>query len=64
VHVRPFALYTRLPIDYIDAYNAALIEHRGQHDTLSFDHDFDRIAGLVRREELTEWILPAGWDSR
>lgn len=48
VFTRAFALYTGLPIDYIDAYNAALMQQRGTPDILSFDTDFDRLPALTR----------------
>src|SRR5713226_7960388 len=38
---RVFTLYTALAIDFIDAYNAVLMEHRGERTILSFDTDFD-----------------------
>ena len=47
---RVFDLYTSLPIDYADAYNAALMEDRRQPELYSYDTDFDRIAGLRRLE--------------
>ena len=47
---RVFQLYASLPIDFPDAYHAALIEHRHETELLSFDHDFDRIPTLTRRE--------------
>ncbi len=53
VHIRAFALYTQYPIDYIDAYHAALMEHREEHQILTFDDDFDRIPGVTRGEEPT-----------
>ncbi len=47
---RIFALYTGLPIDFIDAYHAAHIEQRDPPALYSYDTDFDRVAGLQRRE--------------
>ncbi len=47
---RVFDLYTRLPIDYTDAYNAALLEQRKQRELYSYDTDFDHIAGIQRLE--------------
>ncbi len=47
---RIFDLYTSLPIDYVDAYHAALIENRGQPELYSYDTHFDRIAGITRME--------------
>ncbi len=45
-----FELYTSLPIDYVNAYHAALMEHRGQLELYSYDTDFDRISGITRLE--------------
>ncbi len=50
LYPRVFDLYVSLPIDLVDAYHAALIEHYGQDSLYSFDTDFDRIAGMKRRE--------------
>jgi predicted nucleic acid-binding protein len=50
LYPRIFELYVSLPIDYVDAYHAALLEHYGQHELYSFDHDFDAIPGMTRRE--------------
>jgi predicted nucleic acid-binding protein len=47
---RVFDLYTSLPIDYADAYNAALMESRKQFEVYSYDNDFDRIPGIKRLE--------------
>ena len=43
-------LFGREPIDYIDAYNAALMEYSGLRTVFSYDKDFDRIGGLQRLE--------------
>jgi predicted nucleic acid-binding protein len=45
---RAFDLYVSLPIDFPDAFHAALIEQRGETELYSFDEDFDRIPSLVR----------------
>ncbi len=50
MYQRVFDLYANLPIDYADAYNAALMESRGEIEVYSYDVDFDRIQGIVRRE--------------
>ncbi len=47
---RVFDLYTSLPIDYVDAYHAAVMEARRAPEVYSFDTHFDQIAGLRRRE--------------
>ncbi|MDQ6694361.1 MAG: hypothetical protein M3014_08045 [Chloroflexota bacterium] len=48
--MRVFDLYTSLPLDYVDAYNAALIEDREQFELYSYDAHFDRVNGLTRLE--------------
>lgn len=50
LHHRVFDLYTGLRIDYVDAYNAALIKSRKQKDLYSYDADFDHVPGLIRLE--------------
>jgi len=50
MYARVFELYTSLPIDYVDAYHAALMENRGEPEVYSYDTDFDRIAGITRLE--------------
>jgi predicted nucleic acid-binding protein len=50
LYPRIFELHVSLPIDYVDAYHAALPEHYKQHELYSFDHDFDAIPGITRRE--------------
>lgn len=47
---RIFELYTSLPIDYIDAYHATLVESSEEHELYSYDLDFDRIADITRLE--------------
>jgi predicted nucleic acid-binding protein len=50
LYPRAFALSIELGIDYIDAYNAALMEQKGMRDILSFDRDFDAVGGINRHE--------------
>lgn len=50
IYRRAFDLYTSMPIDYIDAYNAALMENRKQTEIYSYDADFDRVSSIVRIE--------------
>lgn len=50
MYVRVFELYVSLPIDFIDAYHAALLESRGDTALYSFDTDFDLVPGLRRHE--------------
>lgn len=52
LHERAFALYTSRSIDYIDAYNVALMEQRKRHGILSFDTDFDSLAPITRYEDV------------
>ncbi len=47
---RIFELYTTLPLDYIDAYHAALMEQRGSAEIMSYDKHFDQVEGIQRRE--------------
>lgn len=47
---RIFELYVSLPIDYVDACHAALLEYYRQDSLYSYDSDFDRIGGLTRLE--------------
>ena len=47
---RAFELYTTLPIDYVDAFHAALMEKQGAREILSYDKHFDRVPGIERRE--------------
>jgi len=47
---RVFELYTTLPIDYIDAYHAALMEQRGSDRVFSYDSHFDGLEGIQRLE--------------
>lgn len=50
LYPRVFDLYVSYPIDYVDAYHAALLEHYEQHEVYSFDRDFDAIPGISRLE--------------
>ena len=50
---RIFELYTNLPIDYIDAYHAAMVENSDEHELYSYDHDFDRVDSVKRMEPTT-----------
>ncbi|MDI7277446.1 MAG: type II toxin-antitoxin system VapC family toxin [Anaerolineae bacterium] len=47
---RVFALYTTLPIDYVDAFHAALMEKQRTREVFSYDRHFDRVPGIERRE--------------
>lgn len=50
LYQRVFALDTSLPIDYIAAYHAALVEQRDDSTLYSYDTDFDRVTSLRRIE--------------
>lgn len=50
LYPRVFDLYVSRPIDYVDAYHAALIESGQQGQLYSFDAHFDSIDGLTRLE--------------
>ena len=52
VYDRAFELYIDRRIDFIDAYNAALMEQRGELHIFSFDTDFDQVIGIGRHESL------------
>lgn len=45
-----FTLYVELNLPLADAYHAVLMTHLNATDIVSFDHHFDRIPGIVRRE--------------
>jgi predicted nucleic acid-binding protein len=43
-------LYIHLNLPLADAYHAVLMTHLNTTNIVSFDHHFDRIPGIVRRE--------------
>lgn len=45
-----FDLYVRLNIAFADAYHAVLMEGLRLTEVVTFDREFDRIPGIVRRE--------------
>lgn len=45
-----FALYQKKNIDFVDAYHAVFAWQKGLKEIISFDKDFDKVAGLVRKE--------------
>ena len=47
---RIFELYTAHKIDFIDAYNAALVEGSDQQELYSYDRDFDALRDVTRIE--------------
>jgi predicted nucleic acid-binding protein len=44
------ALYVDLNLPLADAYHAVLMTHLNSTEIISFDHHFDKIPGIVRRE--------------
>lgn len=50
LYPRIFDLFVSLPIDYVDAYHAALIETSVSRQLISFDRDFDRVSTVERNE--------------
>lgn len=50
VLVEALVLWGRFGCDFIDAYNAALMQRRGVSDVVSYDRDFDAIPVVRRRE--------------
>jgi hypothetical protein len=50
LYQRVFALYTSLPIDFIDAYHAARVEQRDPPALHSYVTDFDRVKSVRRLE--------------
>ena len=47
---RVFELYTTRSMSYVDCYNAALMEHRGQTKAYSYDTGFDSVPTITRIE--------------
>src|SRR6266581_1856580 len=45
-----FALYQSSKLGFADCYHVVLMQRHGQNEILSFDTDFDRVAGIQRRE--------------
>jgi predicted nucleic acid-binding protein len=50
LYPRIFDLYVNHPIDYVDAYHAALLERGPDLVLFSYDADFDLLPNLQRRE--------------
>jgi predicted nucleic acid-binding protein len=50
LYVRIFDFYTSLPIDFIDAYNAAHAELQSPPAMYSYDRHFDRVPTVTRLE--------------
>lgn len=47
---RVFELYVDLNISFGDAYHVTLMEQSGLTEIISFDREFDRVAGIHRAE--------------
>lgn len=45
-----FDLYVRHNLPFADAYFAAWMHHKGVTEIVTFDRDFDRVPGIIRRE--------------
>lgn len=48
--LRALDVYASTNLDFGDAMTAATMERRGDRDLYSYDHDFDRLPGITRRE--------------
>jgi predicted nucleic acid-binding protein len=46
-----FALYRQGPLGFADCYHVVLMGRLKTREILSFDTDFDRVPGILRREE-------------
>ena len=49
-YLRALDLYEAANLDFVDALNVAHMERSGIQTIVSFDRDFDTIAGITRRE--------------
>jgi len=49
-YLRALDLYETANLDFVDALNVAHMERSGIQTIVSFDRDFDTIAGITRRE--------------
>lgn len=45
-----FDLYVKYNISFADAYHAVLMDHLKLDTIVTFDHDFDRVPGMIRVE--------------
>lgn len=48
--MRSLDLYAQTGVDFIDAYNAVVMQKRGLERIYSYDTDFDALPGIVRAE--------------
>jgi predicted nucleic acid-binding protein len=48
---RVFDLYLASGIGFADCYHAVLMQRLGLNEVISFDRDFDKLPGIIRREE-------------
>jgi predicted nucleic acid-binding protein len=46
-----FELYLSTSVGFADCYHSVLMQRLGIAEVLSFDQDFDKLPGVVRREE-------------
>lgn len=51
LYQRVFELYLQSSLGFADCYHVALMERLGTDEIISFDTDFDHVAGIKRREE-------------
>ncbi len=50
-HLRALEVFATMPfLDFADAMAVAYMEARGVREIVSYDRDFDRLAGMVRAE--------------
>jgi predicted nucleic acid-binding protein len=47
---RVFDLYLRLNIPFADAYHIVFMEQNKLNEIISFDHEFDKVQGINRKE--------------
>lgn len=50
LYTRVFELFVAHPIDFIDAYHAAVVETLADTTVVSYDQHFDRLSSVVRHE--------------
>jgi len=48
---RVFELYQSSNVGFADCFHAAFMQRLGLTEVISFDRDFDKLPGIVRREE-------------
>jgi predicted nucleic acid-binding protein len=50
LYSRIFALYTTTGLSFVDSYNVALMEFRGEHEIYSYDEGYKRVSTITRLE--------------